>query len=104
MFETGPVRVWAATVAITLLAASLFFPSVLKVFNRLWTKFGLVLHRIVNPVIMGLIFFLTVTPTALIFRALGKDPLRLKLDPEAESYWIHREPPGPAPESMSQQF
>lgn len=67
-------------------------------------KFGLLLHLVVNPVVMGMIFFLTVTPTAVVFRILGKDPLRLKLDPAAKSYWIHRQPPGPKPASMKQQF
>ncbi len=67
-------------------------------------KFGLLLHRVVNPLTMGVIFFFTVTPIALMFRILGKDPLRLKLDPEAKSYWIYRDPPGPRPDSMKQQF
>jgi hypothetical protein len=51
-----------------------------------------------------LIFFLAVTPTALIMRALGKDPMNRKLDSEAETYWIDRAPPGPAPDSMTNQF
>jgi hypothetical protein len=53
---------------------------------------------------MGLVFYLTVFPTGAIMRLLGKDPLRLKRDPAAKSYWIERTPPGPAPETMSQQF
>ena len=58
----------------------------------------------VTPVVMGLLFFLTVTPIALIMRALGKDPLRLKRDDAAASYWILRQPPGPPPESLRRQF
>jgi len=53
---------------------------------------------------MGLVFFLAVTPTALILRMMGKDPLRRKIDRTASSYWIDREPPGPAPDSMTNQF
>lgn len=104
LFGTGPVRLWAATIAGALLLLSLVVPRVLAPLNRLWMQFGLLLHKIVNPLVMGLIFFLTVTPTALIFKALGKDPLRLKYDPDAKSYWIDRDPPGPTPDSMSQQF
>lgn len=104
IFGTGSVRVWSASIAGLLTVITLFVPAVLTQFNRLWIKFGLLLHRVVNPLTMGMIFFLTVTPTALIFRILGKDPLRLKLNPNAESYWIHRNPPGPNPDSMTQQF
>ena len=60
--------------------------------NRAWMRFGLLLHKIVNPVIMGLVFFLTVTPTALIMRALGKDPLRRRLDKERD-YLLDRQGP-----------
>ena len=58
----------------------------------------------VNPLVMALIYFAVVTPTGLVMRALGKDPLRLKYDPDAQSYWIHRDPPGPERESMQNQF
>ena len=60
--------------------------------------------RIVNPVIMALLFFGTVLPTGLVMRALGKDLLRLKRQPDADSYWIVRQPPGPSPETMKDQF
>jgi hypothetical protein len=54
--------------------------------------------------VMGLLFYLTVTPTGLLMRLFRKDPLRLRFDPEAKSYWIERQPPGPAPETMRHQF
>ncbi len=72
--------------------------------NRLWAHFGQLLHRITNPLIMGMVFFFAVTPTALIMRLMGKDPLRRKIDHAATSYWIDRNPPGPAPGSMTNQF
>ena len=53
---------------------------------------------------MGLLFYLVVTPTGLVMRMLGKDLLRLRFDPQAKSYWIERRPPGPAPETMKDQF
>jgi hypothetical protein len=85
MFGSGPVRIWAAAISLILLLLSFVAPGLLTPFNRLWTKFGLLLHHIVNPIVMGLIFFLTVAPTGFVFRLLGKDPLRLKFDPNAKS-------------------
>lgn len=104
LIHCGEVRIWSLVLAAVILAVALIRPSLLAPFNRAWMKFGLLLHKITNPVIMGLIFFLTVTPTALIMRAMGKDPLRRKFDPSATSYWIDRDPPGPEPETMKQQF
>jgi hypothetical protein len=104
LLDGAPVRVWAMVAAAGFLAAGLLTPGLLKPLNRAWYLFGLLLHKIVNPLIMGLLFFLTVTPIALILRAMGKDPLHRTFDPDATSYWIEREPPGPAPETMRQQF
>ena len=95
---------WTGGIAVLFLAAALLYPAALKPFNRLWLKFGLLLHKVVNPIVMALVFFGTVLPTGLIMRALGKDPLRLKRQPDANSYWIERHPSGPAPESMKDQF
>ena len=66
-------RLWALAIAAAFLLIALVRPKLLAPGNRLWTRFGLVLHRVVNPLIMGLIFFLAVTPTALVMRALGKE-------------------------------
>ncbi len=102
--DGGAARVWAAAIAGAFLVIALARPSLLAPLNRVWTVFGLMLHRITNPLIMGLVFYGAVTPTGLIMRALGKDPLRRRLDPGAESYWIDREPPGPAGDTMNHQF
>lgn len=99
-----PLRWWALGAAVALLPLALLQPVWLHPFNRLWTRLGLLLGRIVNPVVMGLLFFVVVTPMAFLFRLLGKDPLRLAKDSQARSYWIERQPPGPAPESMANQF
>jgi hypothetical protein len=95
---------WALALSGILLAISLTVPWVLSPFNRAWLRFGQLLHRVVNPVVMALLFFGMITPTGLLRRALVRDPFRLARDPEAESYWIDRDPPGPAPETMTQQF
>ena len=99
-----PPRWWAVAVSGAFFALALVLPAVLAPLNRLWLRFGLLLHRIVSPVVIAALFFLAVTPTALIMRLLGKDPLGLRLDPEAGSYWIYRTPPGPDPQSMRKQF
>lgn len=97
-------RAWALGVGGVFLLAALLFPSVLAPLNRLWLRLGMLLHRIVSPIALGIMFFLVITPMGLVMRAMGKDFLRLRLDPEARSYWIPREPPGPAPESLKNQF
>ena len=99
---------WSAPIwfglAVTFLAFAMLAPKYLAPLNRLWARFGLLLHAIVNPLVMGLLFFGTILPTGLLLRAFGKDVLRLRFDPAAASYWIPREPPGPAPDSMNRQF
>jgi hypothetical protein len=76
--------------ALLLLICTLLKPSLLAPFNRLWTQFGLILHRIMNPLIMGVLFFGIMTPMAVIARACSWDPLRLKFDSKLDSYWIMR--------------
>ncbi|MCW5701512.1 MAG: hypothetical protein AB7I42_01300 [Bradyrhizobium sp.] len=104
VWHAGRIWPWTAALAAVFLIAALLRPAVLNPLNRLWLRFGLLLHRIVNPVIMALLFYGTVLPTGLVMRAMGKDLLRLKREPDAASYWIVRAPPGPAPESMKDQF
>ena len=104
LWKHHPLRPWALALAALFLAVGILRPVWLHPLNQAWIKLGLFLGRIVNPIVMGLLFFIAVAPTALLFRLLGKDPLRLALDPGASSYWIDRRPPGPAPETMSNQF
>jgi predicted membrane metal-binding protein len=100
----GDPRLWSLAIAVVFLGAALYAPDVLRPLNRVWFSFGLLLSKIVSPVIMGLLFVTTVIPTALIMRLRGGDLLRLRLEREATSYWIVRDPPGPAPDSMRKQF
>jgi hypothetical protein len=95
---------WTLGLAGALLAAALIYPVVLKPLNRWWFKFGLLLHKIVSPIVMAFLFYCTVLPTGIVMRLLRKDILRLTRRPEAESYWIARQPSGPAPETMKDQF
>ena len=103
-WHAGRVWPWTAGLAVIFLAAALARPALLNPLNRIWLKFGLLLHKIVNPVIMALLFYGTVLPTGLVLRAMGRDLLRLKREPDAASYWIVRAPPGPAPDTMKDQF
>jgi hypothetical protein len=99
----GRLWPWEAAIAALFLLAALLRPALLHPLNRLWMKLGLFLHRVVNPIVMGLLFFGTIWPTGLVMRMRGRDLLRLKREPSSDSYWIARSP-GPAPETMRDQF
>ncbi len=85
-------------------ALALLAPAWLRPINMAWHRLGLLLQKIVNPVVMGVIFVLGVVPTGFVLRLMGKDPMRRKFDPQANSYWIMRDPPGPPPATMKNQF
>jgi Saxitoxin biosynthesis operon protein SxtJ len=97
-------RWWSLGLAVALLLVAATRPALLGPLNRLWNRLGLLLHAVVSPVVLGLLFFTTVTPIGLLMRALGKDLLRLRLDRDAPTYWIERRPPGPSADSMPRQF
>ncbi len=98
------IRWWAMGTAAIFAVVAMVKPALLAELNRLWTKFGLLLGKIVSPIALGVMFYLVITPIGLVIRLTGNDPLRLKLDPDAKSYWIPREPPGPTSDSMKNQF
>lgn len=104
IFQDGGLRIWALTLGLSFLLTALFKPSVLNPLNKAWTAFGLLLHKIVNPVVMGLIFYLTVLPTGLTLRILKKDLLHIDWDENADSYWIPRETSVTSLPSMKNQF
>jgi len=100
----GSPRIWSAAVAVVIAIIAMVWPRLLSPFNQIWFRFGLVIHHIVNPIVMAVIYFVAVVPTGLALKLAGKDPLRLKREPDSASYWIVREPPGPPAGSMSNQF
>jgi len=100
----GAIRVWALVLAAVFLVLSLFWTAPLKPLNHAWLKFGLMLHAVVNPLVMALLFYAVITPFGIGMRILGKKLLGLERQPEATTYWISRNPPGPAPETMKNQF
>ena len=98
------IRWWAVVPGGLFLIVALFAPVLLGPLNRVWTGFGVLLHKVTSPIILGVLFYLVFTPFGWILRLAGKDFLRLKRAPAEESYWLPRCPPGPPPESMSNQF
>jgi hypothetical protein len=104
VFRHHPIRTWALYVAAASFILALIWPRALYPLNFISFRISRLLYRVVSPVALGVLFFGIVTPFGLLMRAFGRDPLSQRRDPSADSYWIPRQPPGPAPESMKQQF
>ena len=82
---------------------ALVAPAWLALLNKLWFQLGLLLGRVVNPIVLGLIFFILITPVAIITRLFGRDELLISKR-TVSSYWLERNPVGPKPESFKNQF
>ena len=85
----GGIRRWSIIISIIFLILGLLNSKILNPLNKLWFKFGIILGRIISPLIMGIIFFLVVTPTGLIMKLLRKDILNLRYN-KNKSYWIKK--------------
>ena len=99
-----PVACLIFAVGAVLLLFGIFAPSRLSVLNGIWSKLGTIIAKVVNPIVLALLFFLVVTPMALIMRIAGKRPLRLAADSAVSSYWIYRKVPQGEASSMKRQF
>ena len=86
------IRVWSSIISLIFLVLGLFNSKILTPLNKLWFKFGIFLGKIISPIIMGIIFFLVVTPIGLLMRLLGKDLINLKYN-NNKSYWIEKKGP-----------
>lgn len=104
LWRGGPPHLWPLAAALAFAAAALVAPNALRPLNRLWFALGLTLHKITNPIIMGILFFGVLLPIAIVFRLRGKDPLDLSFDKEANSYWIARSAPEGGSADMRKQF
>ncbi len=89
----------ALTAAVTLARAHWLAPL-----NRAWMRFGELLHAVVSPVVMAIMFYGVFTPMGFVMRRFGWDAMRRTWDPQAETYWQKREPPGPADDSFNNLF
>jgi hypothetical protein len=98
------VRWWAVAVAVGFFVLALAMPSLLHRPKLLWFRLGSAIHRVMSPVVMALIFVGAIVPVGVLARLCGKDFLRLRREPEAESYWLQRRPPGPEGTSLRDQF
>ena len=84
------VRIWSLIISFFFLFLGLLNSKILTPLNKLWFKFGILLGKIISPIIMGVIFFLVVTPIGLLMRLFGKDVLNLKLNKKKSSYWVKK--------------
>ena len=89
IFNSGDLRIWSLIISTTFLILGLLNSSILSPLNKLWFKFGILLGSFVSPIVMGIVFFVIVTPTSLIMRVLGKNLLNLKKG-NKKTYWIER--------------
>ena len=92
LINNADLRIWSLVISIIFLILGLINSKFLTPLNKLWFKFGLLLGRLISPIIMGIIFFFVVTPTGLILRIFGKDVLNLKKN-NSKSYWIKKNGP-----------
>ncbi len=104
LLSGGALRWWSVITAAVILLITLVAPALLALPNRLWMRFGVLLNRVISPVVLAFLFYAVVTPMGMLMRAFGKDSLRLRRGGADASYWIKRDPPGPKPDSMNHQF
>ena len=91
LISQGDLRLWAFILALIFFVLGILNSKFLTPLNKLWMKFGIFLGSIVSPFVMGVVFFMVVTPVGLIMRFLGKDLLRIKKSKFVSTYWISRE-------------
>ncbi len=100
LINNKDIRLWSLVISLIFLALGLIKSKILSPLNKIWFKFGIILGLVVSPVIMGIIFFLVVTPIGFIMRLLGKDILNLNYQND-KSYWIQKNGPK---SNMNNQF
>ena len=104
VFRGEHPRYWALVLGGAFAMAAYLAPGLLKPLNLLWFKLGMLMHKVVNPIVLGIMFAIFITPIALVLRLLGKKLIPLTFERDKSSYWIERVPPGPAPDSLRKQF
>ena len=92
LLNNNEVRLWSLIISVLFLILGILNSKILSPLNKIWFKFGLILGKIISPIIMGIIFFLVVTPIGFIMKLLGKDLINLKFN-NKKSYWIEKSGP-----------
>ena len=92
LINQGEIRIWSVLISLLFLILGIINSKILTPLNKVWFKFGIFLGKIISPVVMGIIFFLVVTPIAFLMRMLKKDLLNLKFNKNS-SYWIKKTDP-----------
>ena len=92
LLNNNEIRLWSLIISVLFLILGILNSKILSPLNKIWFKFGLLLGKIISPIIMGIIFFLVVTPIGFIMKLLGKDLINLKFNNE-KSYWIQKTGP-----------
>ena len=90
-FKNGEFIIWPIIVAVVFLILGLTNSKLLTPLNKAWNQFGILLGNFIAPIVMGIIFFLVVTPTGLILRLMRKDLLRLKKNKDKKTYWVNKD-------------
>jgi hypothetical protein len=104
LWKDNPSWAWWLLPAVALSIIAYVRPGLLGPFNKLWTLLGLLLFKIVSPLVLGVIYYGMITPIGVLMRTRNKHILGRHLDRSATTYWIVRDPPGPEPETMKNQF
>jgi hypothetical protein len=104
LWHQHAVRWWAVALGVGFGAVAAVAPGLLAPLRRAWMGFGWLLGKVVSPIVMGILLYAIVTPVGLFQRLTRRDPLHLAWDRKAETYWQFRKPPGPAPDTMTNQF
>ena len=99
LVSVGVIRIWSVVLSLVFLIITIIKPNLFTFLNKFWIKFGILLGKIISPIVMGLVFFFVVTPIGILVRVLKKDVMGLKT--RASSYWIKRED---KLQSMKKQF
>lgn len=100
----GALWPWLAALSALTLIVTAAAPAMLTPLNRAWMKLAELLHRVVSPIVLGLIFFGIFAPVGFVMRLAGRDALKRRFEAQAGSYWIDRQPPGPDPAGLPNQF
>ena len=100
----GSLHPWWFGLSASTLLVTLVAPDLLAPLNRAWMRLASILNTIVSPIVLGIMFFGVFAPIGIVMRLAGRDAMRRRLDPRARTYWQERDPPGPDPSGLPNQF